>query len=133
MKATITKTDYTGNIRSNRKENHFREEYKVVAITKDQTLLEPISARFYATAQRWYCCVWIHESIKSVTHISGGGYAGGYGYHKASAALQDALQDAGIQLSESISGVGDSAIRQALLAVATALGYDRPFLLHAHG
>lgn len=76
---------------------------------------------------------------------SGHGKAGGYGYHKASAAVQSAIDSAGIELygtpyaadSEevdfktraSISGVGDSAIKSTLLAIAYAAGYNDVILV----
>lgn len=53
----------------------------------------------------------------------GAGRVGGYGYHKLSALFQEVLDNAGIQLSDSISGVGDGAIRDAIQAIGHALGY----------
>jgi len=55
---------------------------------------------------------------------SGAGSASGYGYDKQSAALACAIDSAGIELSKSISGVGPSAIREALGAIMEALGYQ---------
>lgn len=53
----------------------------------------------------------------------GRGRAGGGGYHKSSAALAEALTDAGVTLSENISGRGETVMREALVAAARALGY----------
>lgn len=58
--------------------------------------------------------------------------ADGHGYHKASAALSVALKNCGVTLSECIDGVGDIAMVEALLAVATACGAQRPLYHHAH-
>jgi hypothetical protein len=61
-------------------------------------------------------------------HVSGRGQAGGYGYHKPSAAIDAAIRSAGITLTREdgkradISGVGDEAIREALEAIARACG-----------
>lgn len=83
-----------------------------------------------------FCSLWVNikENKKPKTWqyagTSGTGSAGGYGYHKQSAAVQDALTSAGIELYNAdktrryIDGVGDSAIREALLAVAYAAGYN---------
>ena len=94
-----------------------------------------------------YAAIWISFDVKQCRdedakawecgYTTGKGKAGGYGYHKASAAVQDAITSAGIDLygsaytgtpdftiSASISGVGDSAIQSALLAIAFAAGYD---------
>jgi hypothetical protein len=91
-----------------------------------------------------YASVWIN-SIKPLcddaegfaTYTSGCGTAGGYGYHKESAAIGDAISSAGFTLFGSasgydnkpdfkrichIAGVGDSAIKAALLAIAYACG-----------
>ena len=46
-----------------------------------------------------YACIWHNNG-------SGSGYAGGYGYHKASAAAQAAITSSGIDLSEDIDGRG---------------------------
>ena len=48
----------------------------------------------------------------------GYGKAGGWGYHKASAAAAYSFESAGINLSEALDGRGDGAIRDALLAIA---------------
>ncbi|MFX5068880.1 hypothetical protein ABTC68_19770, partial [Acinetobacter baumannii] len=60
----------------------------------------------------------------------GQGKAGGYGYHKPSAALADAISDAGIRLSRSISGCGDDVMRDACEAIARALTGKRRFIVH---
>lgn len=72
-------------------------------------------------------------------YIAGYGVAGGYGYHKASAAIASALSSAGVKLfghaylphntkpdfkrHANISGVGESACRMTFNAIAYALGY----------
>ena len=91
-----------------------------------------------------YASVWIN-SIKPLcedaegftTYTSGRGMAGGYGYHKESAAIDAAISSAGFTLFGSasgygdkpdfkntchIDGVGESAIKSALLAIAYACG-----------
>lgn len=142
MKATFTKTQHTGKIASNRKENGgFASEYAVLVTDKrvDQslryvkdgrTMQSVIIARIYwsKNGATCYACVWIHGDIGT----SGGGKAGGYGYHKASAALSYALTDAGVQLSEDIGGRGESAMTDALAAMAKALGYRKFHIHHAH-
>ena len=97
-----------------------------------------VDARFYMArksnaASPVYCSVWIDGNS---THFSGSGKASGYGYHKESVALQAALDSAGVSLFgdvygrerkttlADIGGVGESAMRAALLAVAVAVGAD---------
>lgn len=69
-----------------------------------------------------YASVWVRVKALGDT-ISGRGHAGGYGYHKASAAIGSAIESAGITLSEDINGRGQSAIREAMLAIGLALGF----------
>jgi hypothetical protein len=130
MQATITKTSYTGKVASNRKEKNFTEQLTVVTIRPDEMVMrDTIQARFYHTGSRVYCCVWIHAKD---CHTAGGGFAAGGGYHRKSAALESALNDAGITLSESVHGVGDAAMVDALQAVAFALGFTMYTVFEAH-
>lgn len=80
-----------------------------------------------------HCALWVmtgpvvHETssgnqISFSYHTSGKGRANGYGYHKESAAIADAIDSAGIKLDVDISGVGDKAIRDALAAIGRACG-----------
>ena len=89
-----------------------------------------IDARLYMgrsrNAEYIYAIVWINGRD---TYGHGIGSAGGYGYDKSSAAVGEAIDDAGIKLSARINGVGETAIREALLAVASALGASRPFIV----
>lgn len=97
-------------------------------------------ARFYmgrsASASTVYCALW----VSGENYCSGSGRAGGYGYHKESAAMNDAIRSAGIELYGSnyaswsqdekpnfkrrayISGCGSESIRMALKAIARAAG-----------
>jgi len=89
-----------------------------------------------ANSSQVYASVWIHGDNY---YIAGSGAAGGWGYHKASAAIASALSSAGIKLfghdylpydtkpdfkrRADIGGVGESACRMAFSAIAYALGY----------
>ena len=93
--------------KQHRKENGFYQQYSLVDIGHRKEIM---IVRFYATEARIYCCLWgLHD-----LQFSGSGYAGGYGYHKASAAMQSALDSAGVVMDRSIDGVGDSAIEGVL-------------------
>lgn len=91
-----------------------------------------------------YASIWINSNIPLcegaegfTTYTSGSGAAGGYGYHKESAAVGNAAASAGFTLFGSasgydnkpdfkricnIAGVGGSAIESALLAIAYTCG-----------
>lgn len=119
-------TDGHETICSNRKEANYVGQY---------TLLDRATCavygelRFYATASRSYACFWLNGREKGC--ICGGSFAGGYGYHRKSAAAERAFRVAGVTLEPSISGVGDAAIREALEAIGCACGID-PVVIEAH-
>lgn len=69
-----------------------------------------------------YCAIWISCANQ---YITSKGSAGGYGYHKMSAAVDDALYNAGFKFDEGIDGRGNEAIKEALLAVCEHFGYNR--------
>ena len=88
------------------------------------------------SASTVYSAIWVHGQDQWTT---GKGSAGGYGYCKYSEATARAIESAGIELygkphSSSgdvdyskpchIGGVGESAIKAALLAIGQALGYS---------
>jgi hypothetical protein len=125
MQVTFLKDEHRGQIAKYRKENKLQRQYTVVARGADG-FREPLILRVYHTAASAFACLWVSHSPRGETSVSlsGGGKAGGYGYHKASAAAQAAFDDAGVKLSEDIAGCGDSAMRDALAATAQALGYS---------
>ena len=103
-----------------------------IAILNPATGSPIVTARIYQPGTVARCSVWI-SSRGNGTYGRGQGEAGGGGYHKASAALEAALRDAGVQISRAISGVGDQAMRDALEAVAHAVaGRGRVIIHEAH-
>jgi len=127
--------------------------YKAVTVYKGE-VVTPLEIRVYmgrsSRASVVYASLWIHDSVHHI-HTSGTGSAGGYGYHKESAAIAEAISSAGIELwgspygepskytntpeelkalkrAESkrrchISGCGDSSVQLAMRAIVKALGY----------
>ena len=94
-----------------------------------------VEARFYGTGCKNFSALWVHlpssKKYPDGLHTSGTGSAGGYGYHRPSAALAEAVRNAGFTLSECISGRGESSKREALLAIAAAIGVRRPALVES--
>lgn len=105
---------------------------------------EVITVRVYmgrsSTASTVYASVWIRGKQ---TCMSGHGTAGGYGYHKESAAIGCALRNAGVELFEKdqgsawcsfyIDGTGSYYYEGIFKAIARALGYsDKNTLLIQH-
>ena len=106
----------------------------------DRNLKVYAEARLYMArrsdgASSVFCSLWVHGNAQT----SGHGKAGGYGYHKQSAALQAAITSAGIVLHGSnyaswggtrpnykkqanIGGCGDGSMHMALMAIARAAG-----------
>lgn len=123
--------NYEGRFNANhRKENKFYTQYSAIAFDSENAK-EVAVLRIYRTDSRVYACFWAYgkENI-----YKGSGLAGGYGYHMASAAADEAIENAGIKLSESINGVGDGAIRETIKAIASALyPENKVFIVEAHG
>lgn len=149
MKAILPKTETNNATQPQNKETIDTK----TLITKD--FKELVTVRWYmgrsSQASVVYCCVWIHGENR---YFSGKGSAGGYGYHKTSAAFQEALTSAGIKLMGSpyhgtektvkingveskqnfkrechIGGCGDTAVDDALKAIGQALGYKKTHIV----
>lgn len=120
MKAKIKELSDNGKNYGYKKE--LIKTYNVVS----NTLKELITVRCYmgrsANASIVYASIWVHGPEH---FTSGTGKAGGYGYHKPSAAIGNAIESAGIELSKDIEGVGDGAIHEALGAIAESMGYNK--------
>ncbi len=134
MEAKITNKMVDNLNINHRKENKLQDEYSVIVLDDsfgDYTHI-PITVRIYGTNAKNYACVWIYGKGIDGINISSSGSAGGYGYHRPSAAVADALNNAGIELSSNISGVGNKAIMDAISAIARSMGYKKFYVHHAH-
>lgn len=93
MKAIIAKPEQFNASQPQNKETV--NTLNVVAFVKGE-IKTIITARFYmgrsASSQTVFCCLWVNNIC------SGRGQAGGWGYHKESAALASAITSAGIEL-----------------------------------
>ena len=122
-----------------------------------KTEKEVVVARTYMgrgrSASQVKAAIWVTLSGKKKPagweygHTSGAGCAGGYGYDKASTAIADAIESAGIELYGSaylrhgekvdfknrvhFGGVGVTATRSALLAIAYAAGWTDVIFVEA--
>jgi len=118
-------TEDPRNTYSYRREKNFDSQISVIDLDEGK---EIACVRFYRPDEVVYCVVWI-DSDKPAR---GCGKAGGCGYHKHSAALGEALSRAGVTLSEPIDWRGDSAMDEALIALARHMGVTRPLVVRAH-
>ena len=123
--------------RSHRRENGgFQQEFTALVHpgpegARYNEMRAVVTLRIYGTAARNYACLWT-AGDKPEHSRNGSGQAGGYGYHRPSSAAQEAIENAGFALSRRIDGVGDSAIREAVLAIAACLGFPQALLHCAH-
>ena len=108
------------------REKPFQESFLFV---ERESLDVKIDVRIYVTQARNYCCLWVRGGDG---WNSGSGWAGGYGYHRPSAAMQKALSAAGIELDHAIDGRGDSVMQDAIMAIAKHLGWEGK-IIKAHG
>jgi len=122
------------NIASFRRESSFWKSLSLIDLDAGR---EVASVRFYGAAQTVYCVAWIwhlgaYGYGDPIYSARGYGKAGGYGYHKPSAAMQEALNAAGMTFDQDIAGRGDGLMEDALRALADHLGIKRPMVLAAH-
>lgn len=132
---TFTPRESSKNLDSFRRESSFWAEHALIDLDTSKAVA---TARFYGAGSTVYCVLWVSAwqhgfpAAGETATCRGCGKAGGYGYHKPSAALQEAMQDAGFTLSSDIGGHGDSAMREAFEAMARLFGIVRPYLHNAH-
>ena len=134
MKAIFKEVKNTKFNVNHRKDNAFYMQYTAL-VFKGAEASEAVTLRLYATNSRTYCCLWTGGSYRlgkdgTETHRNGSGTAGGYGYHRGSAAACEAIYNAGIELDEDISGRGDSSIVEAVEAIARAIYPEKKYHIH---
>lgn len=137
MKATYDPKAKTKWTRSHRKEGKcFFSSFYVVSLADKPDasgrLSARIEARLYGTGNLNTCCLWVFGIDANGKCTQGSGQAGGYGYHRPSEALKMAIQNAGFTLSADIGGVGETAMREALLAIAKALKIKKPAIVEVY-
>jgi len=137
MKATYDPNKKTKFTTSHRKEGKcFFSSMQVISLADkpdSQGVIFPvIEARLYGNGTSDTCCLWVRNVNSSGKCTQGSGHAGGGGYHRKSTAMQAAIDNAGFTLSESIDGVGESAMREALLAIAKCIGVNKHAITESH-
>lgn len=151
MRATFGKR--SNNARGSESSHSLISEWQIIDKKTERTIL---TCRTYTKGRgdTVYASLWVHrisEKNKPASweygETSGRGQAGGWGYHKASAAVAEAISSAGIELWGSpyarpvngdspavtramlkkhahIGCCGDSSIESALSAIAYAAGFN---------
>lgn len=113
---------------------------RIVVVDDAGSKQQIIDCRLYmgrsSNASTVYCSIWASGHINNErVWLSGHGKAGGCGYHKPSAAMQNAIAAAGFTLTDDngdsmpIDGRGDEAMHAAALAIAAVLGYNDVILI----
>ena len=125
MNAKITKTNVSNALNMGDKKETIKQMKLITH--KAGEFKEPITVRWYMSrsgdgASPVYCALWVHCSPY---YVSGRGVAKGYGYHKTSAAFQEACDSAGIELSQPVDGRGNDMVREAILVIGEALGFEQ--------
>lgn len=105
-----------------REENNIRHGYKAICISDDGKMRELVDLRIGQTASTAYACVWFYNNGCAY----GSGKAGGYGYHRASAAAESAFRSAGMTFNQSFGGRGDTMTREAVQAAGEYLSDGAP-------
>jgi hypothetical protein len=107
------------NAKAHRKEKNFMGEHIGLAVV-DGEIKIVVNLRIYGTQARNTVCLWFHNEGWTISG-SGSGSAGGYGYHRPSAAAEEAFKASGVELSQDINSRGDTAVRDAVLALTKHL------------
>ena len=126
MKATFEQPTKEGFNPNHRKESAFMAEYAVFPADAKRPA---VTLRIYGTGARNYACLWVNAGG---IHTIGSDFAGGYGYHRPSAAAYGAFKKAGFTFDEGFSGYGESAMEAACLAVAECLGVSGAWIHKAN-
>lgn len=120
MKATIKNPQENGKHYGGNKE--MISAYNVVTISKGE-IKSPVIVRCYmgksSRASVVYASVWCNGKVWCAGH----GSAGGYGYHKESAAVQAAFESAGFSFNHDFGGAGEYEMKDAMKAAARAIGF----------
>ena len=131
MKATYNPNAKTKFTASHRKETRLERQFSaIIPGTSPNRAGSIVTLRIYRPGATAYAALWVGSGD---TYTNGTGKAGGGGYHKASAAAAEAIRNAGFTLDQDIDGRGDTAIEEAVLAIAAALGHPNAMLHVAHG
>lgn len=131
IEATFTKPEVSRKIPWDRLPSQTRNQTLVVTFTDDDgkiKIREAARAEFYASPRGSTVHCVVAVPLPDYTRARGYGKAGGYGYHKESAALGEALKDAGFTFTENgknfrIDGTGDSYYEETLVAAIKACGW----------
>jgi hypothetical protein len=124
----------------------------LVVVLPDGTMAEAVTVRTYMSASRSAsvvkACVWIRPADRASDRLTGRGDASGYGYHKESAAIAEAVRNAGVRLYGSpyhsrepvdmdqpfdFGGTGSSRYSDIFKAIARAAGYEGAAEWISHG
>lgn len=128
MKNTVKNFDAHQNMNTTireREEKNIQHGYKAICISEDGKLQEVVDLRIGQTSSTAYACVWLHVAGYG-THACGSGKAGGYGYHRSSAAAESAFRSAGMTFDVSFGECGDSMMREAVKAAGEYLANGAP-------
>ena len=141
IKASIVKKESNARCPDNKE---LVSAYSLVVRLPSGEMREVITVRCYmgrsASASVIHAVMWVR--CKDGEWTSGSGSAGGYGYHKESAAIADAISSAGVTLQDlendrkdhwfDLGGSGTSYYPQVFEAIARAAGYRGHTLLVSH-
>lgn len=109
-----------------REEKHFYNGYKVVTIVNGE-MVELVDARLGATDNCHYASVWLNVRYCDNNYYNnygsarGAGKAGGWGYHRESAALESAFRRAGMKFDIGCGGQGETMMRDCLMCAGEYL------------
>lgn len=130
MNATMIKQNAEGirlSHREREEKNGLARGYKAVYMDAGK-LVDLVDLRIAFTSSGTpYACVWCYQPGEFAKNGMGGcwnsgsGTAGGYGYHKGSAAVESAFRAAGIKFNSEVCGCGWERVKDAVQAAGEML------------
>ena len=130
MNATMIKQNAEGirlSHREREEKNGLARGYKAVYMDAGK-LVDLVDLRIAFTSSGTpYACVWCYQPGEFAKNDMGGGWnsgsgtAGGYGYHKGSAAVESAFRAAGIKFNSEVGGCGWERVKDAVQAAGEML------------
>jgi len=137
----MTTIDLT-HARDSRNQGKYRDKplHEQISIIDPHTGRDIVTCRIYYPAQTAYAALWVHPSDTwrkrtgrtDAFTFAGAGKAGGYGYCKASGAIDTAIRDAGIKAPD-CHGYGMTTATEILVAIAKAVsGRRKVYTVRAH-
>ncbi len=117
-------------LNGNHRKEFMTRAFKGTNKDEEGRIVSGFDIRIYPSGQHnLSCCVCI--SVSPNNYASGSAKTGGYGYHKESAVINQALKNAGVEFEHDFGSRGESATLEAIKGLADFLNIENWETVHA--